>query len=220
VKITLLRWGSLALNALTLCGVPWLLGAPIPLAVTFAVVAFALSYWATGRAPEGESADPMTVSVARRLAERMDLAPPRFVRSQPGWTAGAVRMGTGYGLVVGEEVEPAHREAILAHELAHVLSGDLRWEPWADGFARVLTPAVRKVPPISLIVFPLFLLGAPLARATELRADDLAAASVSTYPAVIKEVASLVDAGETLLYPSLRARAHRSARRSLRIQEQ
>ena len=216
--IGVLRWGSFALNSLVLVGVPWLLGARIELGIALAVAAFGLSYWVTGRAPSGDAVDPMTVSLAHRLAERMGLAPPRFVRRHAGWTAGAVRAGGGYGLVVGEEVEAQHREAVLAHEMAHVATGDLRWEPWADGFARILTPAVRKVPPISLIVFPFFLLGAPLARATELRADDLAARTVSSYPSVIQEVASIHDAGETLLYPSLRARANRSARRSLRIE--
>jgi len=215
VIIALLRWASLAINGIVLAGVPWLLGLPFAGAVLLAVVAFAVLYWATGRAPEGESSDPVTVSLAGRLAERMHLSPPRFVRSQPGWTAGAVRVRGGYGLVVGEEVDPHHREAVLAHELAHVSSGDLRWEPWADGFARVLTPAVRKVPPISLIVFPFFLLGAPLARATELRADDLAARYVPSYPSDIKEVALVKDVGETLLYPSLKARANRSARRAV-----
>ena len=212
--IGLLRWGSLAVNAAVCISVPWFLGARIEVAFGIAAIAFGISYWVTGRAPTGESADPITVSVARRLAERMGLAPPQFVRRHPGWTAGAVRVGSGYGLVVGDEVEAQHREAVLAHELAHVATGDLVWEPWADGFARMLTPTVRKLPPISLIVFPFFLLGAPLARATELRADDWAARHVSSYTSVIQEVASIHDAGETLLYPSLRARANRSARRS------
>jgi hypothetical protein len=219
VSIALLRWGSLAVNVATLVGVPVLLGAPVPIALLIAVAAFAGSYRVAGRVPGGEPADAITNSVARRVAERMQLAPPRFVRRQPGWTAGAVRVRGGYGLVVGEEVEAKHREAVLAHELAHVASGDLRWEPWADGFARILTPGVRKLPPLALIVFPFFLLGAPLARITELRADDLAASCVSSYPAVIQEVAAIADVGETLLYPSLRARATRSARRSLRTQE-
>jgi hypothetical protein len=213
--IGVLRWGSVALNTAVLVGGPWLLGLPLVAATAVALFAFAVSYWISGRAPDGEPADPLTRSLALRLAERMGLAPPRFVRRHAGWTAGAVRVGSGYGLVLGEEVQPAHREAVLAHELAHVATGDLLWEPWADGFARMFTPAVRKVPPISLIVFPFFLLGVPLARATELRADDWAARHVPSYPSVIQEVAAVHQGGETLLYPSLRARANRSARRSL-----
>ena len=217
MKIALLRWGSLMVNVVVLVGAPWLLGVWWPISVLFAVAVFGSVYWASGRAPVGEQADPVTVSLARRLAERMALTPPRFVRHQPGWTAGAVRVGRGYGLVIGEEVEARHREAVLAHELAHVAAGDLGWEPFTDGIARILTPTVRKLPPIALGVFPFFLLGAPLARATELRADDLAAAHVSTYPSVIKEVASIMGSRETLLYPSLEARARRSARRSMSL---
>ena len=214
-------WGAIGIDAFRLGGQgsrrPGLLGAGWPISVSFAVAVFGAVYWVSGRVPAGEQADPVTVSLARRLAERMALPAPRFVRHQPGWTAGAVRVGRGYGLVIGEEVEARHREAVLAHELAHVVAGDLAWEPFTDGIARIVTPTVRKLPPIALGVFPFLLLGAPLARATELRADDIAATHVSTYPSVIKEVAAIVGSRETLLYPSLEARARRSARRSIRI---
>ena len=218
MTIALLRGGSLLANVAVLVGVPLLLGAGWIASVAFAVLVFCLVYRASARAPDGDTADPVTVSLARRLSEKMKLDSPQFVRRHPGWTAGAVRVGQGYGLVIGDEVEARHREAVLAHELAHVAAGDLLWEPVTDGIARILTPIVRKLPPIALVVFPFFLLGAPLARATELRADDLAARCVPSYPSVIKEVASIVGGRETLLYPSLEARASRSARRSIRIQ--
>ena len=217
MTITLLRWAALLVNAAAFAAVPLLFGAPLLVAPFFAAACFAVSWLAAGRAPAGESADPVTVSMARRLAERMGLDHPAFVRHVPGWTAGAVRVRGGYGLVVGEEVDSSHREAVIAHELAHVVAGDLRWEPWTDGVARALAPTVRKVPPFLLIAFPFFLLGAPLARLTELRADDCAGGCVSSYPAVIKEVASIIGGRGTLLYPSLHQRALRSARRSMRI---
>jgi len=219
VSIALLRGGALLVNAACFLAVPRLLGAPWWAAPPFAALCFLGSRLYARRVPEGEPADPVTSSAARRLAERIGMSHPAFVRVVPGWTAGAVLRGDGYGLVIGEEVDPAYREAILAHELAHVALGDLVWEPWTDGVARALTPAVRKLPPILLIVFPMFLLGAPLARWTELRADDFAAGLVSSYPSVLKEVASIHRSGGTLLYPSLRKRADRSARRSLRISE-
>jgi hypothetical protein len=218
-KITVLRWSSFAANVVTLVGVPLLLGAAWWVALAIALAAFALSYWAAGCAPAGDAADPVTASVARNVADRMGLAPPRFVRRHPGWIAGAARVAGGYGLVVGEEIESRHTEAILAHELAHVASGDLAWEPFTDGFARALAPTVRKLPPLLLVLFPFFLIGAPLARATELHADDVAAGCVSSYPSVIKEVADALGSGGTLLYPDLVTRARRSARRSLRINQ-
>jgi Zn-dependent protease with chaperone function len=125
-----------------------------------------------------------------------------------------VRRGRGYGLLVGDALEPHHLEAVLGHEIAHHRGGDLLWEAFTDGPARLLLPAVRKVPPLVCAVFPFLLLGAPLARATELRADRLAAARIPSYPVVLAEVAKSSGGAETLLYPSLRERVRRSARHS------
>jgi Zn-dependent protease with chaperone function len=219
LTVVLLRAAALVVNLGVLLALPMLLGAPAWSAALFALAGFGLSWLYAVRVPDGPSADPMTVSLARRLAERMELEPPVFVRHVSGWTAGAVRVTGGYGLVVGEEVDPRHREAVLAHELAHVAAGDLFWEPWTDGVARALTPAVRKLPPLLLILFPFFLAGAPLARLTELAADDRARATVSSYPSVIEEVMAVLGSRGTLLYPSLQQRVRRSARRSLRIKE-
>jgi hypothetical protein len=216
--VALLRGAAFAVNVAVFAGVPLLLGAPNLTAALITCLGFSLSWAYATREPAGESADPVTVSLARRLAERMGLPHPAFVRHVPGWTAGAVRVRGGYGLVVGAEVDAGHREAVLAHELAHVAAGDLFWEPWTDGVARALAPTVRKVPPFLLIVFPFFVVGAPLARVTELRADDCAMGVVSTYSSVIKEVMSILGSRETLLYPSLQQRVRRSARLSMRIQ--
>jgi hypothetical protein len=213
--IAALRVAALLTNVGVLVGGPWWLGVPLWGAVAFAAICFWLSWVIAGRVPEGESADPMVISTARRLAERMGLEHPVFVRRHPGWMAGAARAPGGYGLVVGDEIEPEHREAVLAHELAHVAEGDLDWEPWTDGFARAVLPAVRAMPPFFLAVFPFFLFGAPLARLTELRADDRAAAVNSTYPLVLQEIASIVGSRATILYPSLAQRSRRSARRSM-----
>jgi len=219
VTIALLRGGALLVNLACFLAAPWLLGAPLWTGVPVAALCFWGSWAYARRVPEGAPASPLTVSGARRLAERIGIPHPRFVHRVPGWTAGAVRVRGGYALVVGEEVDPEHRDALLAHELAHVALGDLDWEPWTDGVARALVRAVRKVPPLVVIACPFLVFGVPLARLTELRADDFAALWVPSYPAVIKEVASKLRGRSSPLYPSLEKRAHRSARRSLRISE-
>ena len=58
------------------------------------------------------------------------------------------------------------------------------------------------------------ILGAPLARATELRADELAARVVSDYPAVLRRISARLGAASTLLYPTLPRRIRHSARYS------
>lgn len=219
MRVAALRGGALLVNVAGFGAAPLIFGAPWWSAALFAALCFYGSWRFALRAPQGESAEPVLVSTSRRLAERAGIDHPRFVRRVPGWTAGAVRCAGGYGLVLGDEVDAAHAEAILAHELAHVALGDLSWEPWTDGVARALTPAVRKLPPLWLILFPFFVLGVPLARTTELRADDFAAALVSSYPLVLKEVAAKLGSREAILYPSLQVRFRRSARRSMRIQE-
>lgn len=213
--ISVLRVAALLVNVAFLIGVPVLLGLPFWGAIATAAICFWLSWVVAGRVPAGDAADPMVISTARRLAERMGLEHPVFVRRHPGWMAGAARVRGGYALVVGDEIDPDHREAVLAHELAHVAEGDLTWEPWTDGFARAFLPAVRAMPPFFLAVFPFFLVGAPLARLTELRADDHAAATISSYPLVLQQIASIVESRPTLLYPSLAQRSRRSARRSM-----
>lgn len=212
--IPLLRAGALALNLAVPLGLALLLGLGWAPGLLLAALLLAVSWWACGVAPAGAEAPPDVVDAARRAARAMGAPSPRFVRTLPGWTAAAVRRGRGYGLFVGEELEPRHREAVLAHEIAHHLGGDLFWEAFTDGPARLLLPAVRRVPPLVCAVFPFLLLGVPLAKATELRADRMAGDRVPSYPLVLEEVAGLVRGPETILYPSLRERVRRSARDS------
>jgi len=214
--IPLLRAGSFLANAALFVVVPRLLGAPWPWAAAVAVALFGACWFACGRVPRSEAAEPEVHEAASGAARAMGAEQPRFVRALPGWTAAAVRAGAGYGLLVGVEVRPEHREAVLAHEIAHHATGDLFWEPFTDGPARLLHAAVRNVSPLGVIALPFLLLGAPLARATELRADRLAADAVSSYPAVLREVASKMEARASLLYPSLRSRVRHAARDSNR----
>lgn len=213
--IPFLRIGALACNVAILGGVPWWFGAGLPAAAGCVAVGFALAWWACGRVPRGDEAPAEVQAAAREAARKMGAEPPRFVRTLAGWTAGAVRDGrAGYGLLLGAEVAPPHRLAVLAHEIAHVAAGDLRWEPFTDGPARVLIHALRPVPPLVVIVFPFLLFGAPLARATELRADRLAADTIPDYAAVLRSVAPKMGVRATLLYPSLARRVRHSARGS------
>jgi hypothetical protein len=64
------------------------------------------------------------------------------------------------------------------------------------------------------MAIPFLLLGAPLARATELRADRLAARAVPGYEAILRDVAPRMEARGTVLYPSLGTRIRHSARDS------
>ena len=210
--IALLRAGSFLTNLAVFAGVPLLCGLAWPWAGVVAAACFSLSWWACGRAPQSETAPPGACAAAERAAERMGAEPPRFVRTVGGWTAGAVRAGSGYGLVVGDEVAPEHCEAVLAHEIAHFTTGDLLWEPLTDGPARGLLAAAHRAPPLILAALPFLVLGAPLARATELRADRLAADTVPRYAGVLRDVAARMEVRGTILYPSVGVRIRHAAR--------
>ena len=210
--IPLLRALSFLANAGLFAAPPLLLGFPWPVAAAVAAVLFSVSFWACGRAPKGAAAHAEAVEAAARAAERMGVPPPRFVRTVPGWTAGAVRAGRGYGLVLGEEVAPRHREALFAHEMAHYAGGDLLWEPFADGPARVLLDSTRG--PFRILAVPFLVAAVPLGKVTELNADRLAAAAFPSYAAILREVADKMGPGAGLFYPSLGQRARHAARGS------
>ncbi len=212
--IALLRLGSFLVNLALFAGVPYLLGLAVPWALVLAAALFACCWWACGHVARSAPASQAQEDAARRAARLLGVAAPRFVRSVEGWTAAAVRCGRGYGLLVGADVAPEHHDAVLVHEIAHYATGDLFWEPFTDGPARLLVHAAHRVPPLVVIAVPFLVLGAPLARATELRADRLAARAVPGYPGVLREVATRLEARGTLLYPSLRRRVRHSARNS------
>jgi Zn-dependent protease with chaperone function len=213
--IPLLRAGSFAANLLVFAGVPYLLGAGAAASLATAGGCFVLSWWGCARAPSGDEAPADVRADAEELARRMGAPPPRFVRRLPGWTAAAVSAGRGYGVLVGADVEARHRPAVLAHEIAHVTSGDLAWEPFTDGPARLCLQAARQMPLLWVIALPFLAAGAPLARATELAADRLASDTIPGYASVLREVASTLGAGPSVLYPGLGARVRHSARHSL-----
>jgi hypothetical protein len=212
--IAVLRAGSFLVNLALFAGVPHLLGLGWPWALLVAAACFLGSWCACGRVARSAPASRAQEDAARRAARLLGTAAPRFVREVEGWTAAAVRRGWGYGLLVGADVAPEHHDAVLVHEIAHYSTGDLFWEPFTDGPARLLVHAAHAVPPLVVIALPFLLLGGPLARATELRADRLAAGAVPGYPAVLREVAVRMEARGTLLYPSLGARIRHSARNS------
>ncbi|MGH2670223.1 MAG: hypothetical protein ACRDH5_14095, partial [bacterium] len=132
-----------------------------------------------------------------------------------GWTAAAVRAPGGYGLLLGREVAPEHYRALLAHEIAHASEGDLFWEPYTDGPARLIVSSLRGTPVLLFPFLPLLLFAVPLARATEVRADRRASAVVPSYPEALKEVARRGGGGPSLLHPSPALRLRVSARDSL-----
>ena len=142
---------------------------------------------------------------AGELAQRMGVAAPRAVWTLRGRTAAATRVGTGYALLLGDDVAPQQVEALLAHEIAHYKTGDIFWEPFTDGPVRILVALARACAPFWLAVFPLLLFGAPLARITELRADQVAARAVSSYLFVLKEFTQEESAQSSLLYQIGRA---------------
>jgi len=210
--IAAFRLASFALNLAAFVAPALLLRLPPVLAL----LPFPLVAWLCARAPRGAAADPAIAEEAAALAARLGAPPPRFVRVVPGWTAAAVRDGLSYGLLLGDEVEPVHRAPALAHEIAHARDGDLAFEPFTDGPARLLLPAVLRMPPLLLPLLPFFLLAIPLARATELRADRAAAEAVPSYPDVLQEVARRWGARGGLLYPSVERRRSELARHSLK----
>ncbi|MHC4134752.1 MAG: M48 family metalloprotease [Planctomycetota bacterium] len=213
--IVLLRAGSFLVNLALFAGAPYLLGLAWPWALLVAAALFLSSWWACGHVvARSAPASRVQEDAAHRAADRLGVAAPRFVRAVEGWTAAAVRCGRGYGILVGDDVAPEHHDAVLVHEIAHYATGDLFWEPFTDGPARLLVHAAHAVPPLGVIAIPFLLLGAPLARATELRADRLAAEAVPGYPAVLREVAARMEARGTFLYPSLGTRIRHSARDS------
>jgi len=211
--IPLLRGASLVANFALFAGVPYLAGLPVAGAVAVAASCFLASWWRCGCAPAGEPASGELLAAAAEAASRMGAPPPAYVRVLPGWTAGVVRAPRrSYGVLLGDDVAAEHRVAVLAHEIAHFTTGDLAWEPFTDGPARHLLGLSRKVPPCVVIACPFALLGAPLARATELRADRLASDAVSSYPAILRQVADKMGVRGSLLYPSLASRIRHSAR--------
>ncbi|MHC4972923.1 MAG: M48 family metalloprotease [Planctomycetota bacterium] len=213
--IVLLRAGSFLVNLALFAGVPYLLGLAAPWALLVAVALFSGCWWACSHlGARSAPASRAQEDAAHRAANLLGVAPPRFVRAVEGWTAAAVRWGRGYGILVGADVASEHHDAVLVHEIAHYATGDLFWEPFTDGPARLLLHAAHTVPPLVVIAIPFLVLGAPLARATELRADRLAARAVPGYSAVLREVAARMEARGTLLYPSLGARVRHSARNS------
>jgi hypothetical protein len=210
--IPLLRVISFLANAALFAAPPLLLGFGWPVAAGLAAALFLVFWWACGRAPSGAPAHADVLEAAARAAERMGMPLPRFVRTVPGWIAGAVRAGGGYGLVLGEEVAARHREAVLAHEIAHYSAGDLFWEPFTDGPARVLLETTRG--PFRVLAVPFALAAAPLGKVTELNADRLAAGAFPSYAATLREVADKMGPGAGLFYPSLGQRARHAARYS------
>lgn len=210
--IPFLRALSFLANAGLFAAPPLILGLPWPAAPAVATFLFSVSFWACGRAPKGAPAHADAVEAAASAAARMGIPPPRYVRTVPGWTAGAVRAGRGYGLLLGEEVAPRHREALLAHEMAHYGSGDLFWEPFTDGPARVLLESTRG--PFRVLAVPFLVAAVPLGKVTELNADRLAAAAFPSYAAILREVADKMGPGAGLFYPSLGQRARHAARGS------
>ncbi|MFI5402641.1 MAG: hypothetical protein ACHQ1G_06860 [Planctomycetota bacterium] len=210
--IPLLRALSFLANTILFAAPPLLLGADWPVAAACAAALFSVSFWACGRAPKGAPAHDDVLEAAARAGERMGVPPPRYVRTVPGWTAGAARAGLGYGLLLGEEVAPRHREALLAHEMAHFAAGDLLFEPFTDGPARVLLETTGGL--FRVLAVPFLVAAAPLGKVTELNADRLAAAAFPSYAAILREVADKMGSGAGLFYPSLGQRARHAARGS------
>ena len=212
--IAALRAGAFLGNLVLVFVVPLLLGASLPLAAGIAVACFALCWWACGRAPKSEPADAQSHADAEEIAAEFGVDAPRFVGVIAGNSAGVVRKGSGYAVLIGADLPAKHRRAVLAHEVAHVVQGDLFWEPLTDGPLRLLLPLVRVVPPLFLVCAPLLPFGVRLARTTELYADRLAATVVPSYPLVLHELASFGSSGNALLYPTMEQRQRFTAQDS------
>jgi len=205
-RIAILRAASCGANIVIYGAVPLLLGLAWPWAPATAAVCSVLSYLACGLRPRCEPAPPEVWSAAQRVAQALGAAPPRAVHTVAGWTAAALRVRGGYDLLVGEEVGARHLSAVLAHEVVHSLERDLFWEPFTDGPARLVLHLSRPLPPLALLALPFLPFAVPLARATELRADRLAAGAIEGYAEVLRELSSKLGPPATLLYPSLSTR--------------
>ncbi len=213
--IGVLRLGALLVNVAVVAGIPLGLGAPWWGAVAALLTAAWASWILCGRAPRGERAEPLVQEQVHLVCARMEVAAPSFIELIEGCSAAVVRRRGGYGLLLGRELKPEHLVPVTAHELAHVRYGDLVWEPFTDGPARLVLRLRRLVPPVVVAGVPFLVLGLPLARATELRADRAAAAAVPTYPAAIKELVADQQTGWLSLYPSPERRIASSARHSI-----
>lgn len=209
-----LRLASGAVNAAAAFGLPLLLGAPWPVALGLGLSCFALAWGLCSRTPTADPAPPAALAAAQKIAAAMGAPPPVFVRRLSGWGAGAVPRGAGYALALGDDVAPRHLDAVLAHEIAHFLTGDLHWEPFTDGPGRLLAPAARALPPLWVIVWPFLVFAAPLARATELRADRIAARAVPAYTEILAQISAKIGDRGSLFYPAAAARLQ-SARDSI-----
>jgi hypothetical protein len=96
--------------------------------------------------------------------------------------------------------------------MAHYAAGDLFWEPFTDGPARVLLGAAGGF--FRVTALPFLPWAAPLAKLTELNADRLAADAFPDYADVLRDVAHTMGAGAGVLYPSMGQRARHTARDS------
>ncbi|MHC4956900.1 MAG: M48 family metalloprotease [Planctomycetota bacterium] len=213
--IALLRAAALVTNVAVVAGVPILLGASPLFAGVCLVVFFPAVAWATAHPPPSAPAEDDVVARVRDVAQGMGAPAPHAVRMVEGASAAVGRVGFGYQLLLGRSLEARHRDAVVAHELAHVITGDLLWEPFTDGPARLFARPVCAFAPFWVLLFPFFLFGVPLARLTELRADRLAARVVESYPIVLKELTADGQGRVSLLYPPVTRRLDYAARDSL-----
>lgn len=210
----LLRLGAFLANAATVAGIALFFGAGWLTVFAACVAFFALAWWGCGLAPPTTEAPPEAIALARAIAQRMGATAPRSVRSLAGNSAAAIRDGFGYSLLLGREVLPEHAEALLAHEVAHHVGGDLVWEPLTDGPARLLLPAAHACAPVWVLLLPFLPFAVTLARRTELLADRRAAEVVSSYSSTLEEVTGAKGRRGSLMYPSVARRLRHSARDS------
>jgi Zn-dependent protease with chaperone function len=213
--IALLRGAALATNVAVVGGAALLLGAAPWVAAGCVAAFFAGMAWVTARAPRTGPVDPDVVAQVSDVARRMGVSAPRAVKGIDGATAAVGRVGLGYQLLLGRELDARHRDAVVAHELAHVATGDLLWEPFTDGPARALARPVCAFALLWVPVFPFFIFGVPLARLTELRADRLAARAIKSYPLVLEELTGDTRKRMSLLYPPVTRRLEVAAQDSL-----
>lgn len=206
---------SLACNLLVVLALPWWLSGQLAVGVVTATLFFLLMLWLCRRVPRHFQAAPDVNDLVARTCKRLGVPAPRWVGACDGWTAGAVRHGRSYGLILGVEVARKDLGPIIAHEVAHHVLGDLFWEPWTDGVARWLAPVITRAPFFGVILFPFYVASVPLARWTELRADAFAARRDPGYVRTLAENADRMGGRESVLYPSPQARMRHSARHSM-----